>query len=338
MLQFTAWSSPSNPGYQRIYIRGLPHTGKAFLARPRGRDDAELTLDPPLPASRHEECFQLVLTELRAQGMAVAAGQRPTFAAALAAIRDAAPASPAAGRGATSVRQARPTYLPGSTPSSATLDFSKIEINAPGLTIYADHREPEAIVQLLRSVPNITVVVEALPVGDFRCGALIFERKTVSDFELSITDGRLFDEATRIALEPASIGIVVIEGDVMQQGVSLLLQSLQGAVTCLSQVQGMSVLTTPDHVATAYFILKHVQHAHQGLGYDLPLHRSKPKDLVTAKAYLLQSLPGVSGQLATTLLEHFGSAGGVMRASRAELLKVRGLGPKTADAILAVLT
>lgn len=338
MLQFTHWASPSNPGFQRIYVRGLPFSGKAYLSRPRGREDAELVLEPAAPPSHHEQCFQLVLGELRAKGVPIAPGQRPAFAAVLAALAEPGPATArTAGRAATPTRQARPTALPGTTPSSATLDFSKIAIAPPGLTVYADHREPESIVRLLRSVPNLRVEVESLPVGDFRCGALIFERKVVSDFELSITDGRLFDEATRIALEPETIGIVIIEGDVMQQGRSLLLQSLQGAVTCLSQVQGMSVLTSPDHIATAYFIAKHVQHCHQGLGYELPLHRSKPRELVTARAYLVQALPGVSGQLATTLLEHFGSAGAVMRATRDELLKVRGLGPKTADAILGVL-
>jgi len=338
MLQFSVWVSPANPLLQRIYVRGLPKgVGKAFIARPRGREDAELTIDPPATSSDHEQCLQLVLTELRARGMKVAEGQRPTFAAALAAVsRESSPPAKHAGRPAAAVREARPTYLPTSTPSSATLDFSKIVIDPP-LTVYADHREPEAIVQLLRSIPNLTVEVESLPVGDFRAGCLIFERKSVRDFELSVTDGRLFDEATRIGLEPESVGIVIIEGDVMQQGTSLLLQSLQGAVTCLSMVQGLSVLTSPDHVATAYFIAKHVQHCYQGLGYALPLHRSRPKELVTARAYLLQALPGVSGQLATTLLEHFGSAGAVMRATRAQLLDVRGLGPKTADAILAVL-
>ena len=338
MLTFTHWASPSNAAFQRIYVRGLPHSGKAFLARPRGRDEAVLTLEPPVAPAQHDVCFQQVVAALQELGLNLPQSKPPTFAAVLdVVLRNAAAPAPSPRRPATADRRARPTYLPESTPSSATLDFSKIAIAPPGLTIYADHREPESIVQLLRSIPNLTVEIESLPVGDFRCGPLIFERKVVSDFELSITDGRLFDEATRIALEPESIGVVIIEGDVMQQGRSLLLQSLQGAVTCLSQVQGLSVLTSPDHVATAYFIAKHVQHCHQGLGYDLPLHRSKPRELVTAKGYLLQALPGVSGQLAATLLEHFGSVGAVMRASRAELLGVRGLGPKTADAILSVL-
>jgi len=340
MLSFTPWTSPTSATFQRIYIRGLPTTAKAYLARTRGKEEADLIIEPPLPAAQHAALVELVIAGLCSLGMPDVAGGRLTFAAAMATVtkaKSSAPSIPASPPRAATARQARPTYLPQTTPSSDTLDFSKIIINPPGLVIYADHREPESIVQLLRSVPNITVVVESLPVGDFRCGAILIERKVINDFEQSVISGRLFDETTRIALEPNTVGIVIIEGDFITEGKSLLLQSLQGAVTCLSQVQGMSVLTTPDHLATAYFVIKHCQHAHQGLGYELPLHRAKPKDLVSARAYLLQALPGVSGQLASTLVDHFGSAGAVFRASRDDLLAVKGLGPKTADAILAVL-
>src|SRR5690606_7701164 len=101
---------------------------------------------------------------------------------------------PAAVRGSVPSGRARDTHL--TAPSgSHNLDVTTIDIPSAGVDILVDHREPQSIVDLLRSCPNVRVEVTSLPVGDFVIGPIIVERKTVSDFEQSVMNGRLFDEA-----------------------------------------------------------------------------------------------------------------------------------------------
>ncbi len=55
------------------------------------------------------------------------------------------------------------------------------------------------------------------------------------------------------------------------------------------------------------------------------------------EALLFFSIPRINtNNLAHSLIEHFGSIGGVLGTERSELLKVKGIGPKTADLIMLV--
>ena len=62
----------------------------------------------------------------------------------------------------------------------------------------------------------------------------------------------------------------------------------------------------------------------------MPLHK------ITAAAFLLEGLPGVSANLARRLLKHFGSAQAVANATEAELRSAEGIGPSKAKAIVEV--
>lgn len=329
-VTFRLWQSPNDASFERIYLGGLPTGIKAYVFR-RGRS-IQLKVEG---AGDLDAVHGDLMETIEAQGLApngVLDYNAIKAVAAGAAQRKAPKAVRATPRGM--ARDTQLTALPG----SHDLDVTTIPIPEPGVDILVDHREPQAIVDLLRSCPNVRVEVTALPVGDFVIGPIIVERKVVNDFEQSVMSGRMFDEANRIGLEIDAIGVVMLEGDLFGQRQSLLTQGAMGAITCLSMVQHMSVIHSLDHVMTTYFLLKISQHHFFGLGYELPLHRSKPKTLLDAKRYLLQALPGVSGKNAVALLEHFGSAGAVMRASKADLLAVNGIGPKTADRILDVLS
>ena len=59
----------------------------------------------------------------------------------------------------------------------------------------------------------------------------------------------------------------------------------------------------------------------------------KPKRLASRKLYMLQGLPGVGPALAHRLLLEFGSVERVVTADEASLVKVRGVGAKTAARI-----
>lgn len=59
------------------------------------------------------------------------------------------------------------------------------------IKLLVDSREPEKIFHYLDKQPEIEYMKVALPCGDFVCGNIIIERKSISDFACSIKNGHL---------------------------------------------------------------------------------------------------------------------------------------------------
>lgn len=241
----------------------------------------------------------------------------------------------------------------GRATEALNLDVSSIKMLGP-VTIQVDHREPEALAQLLADHPMITVESVSLDLGDILVedregNRLIIERKrcgesgTKTDFEYSIQDsGRLFDQSERLKMEVGAsdkqvIPVFLLEGDVYQNSSTMLCQQIDGALSFLSVVQKVSVLPVYNQNHAACMIAKLASHFVDGLYTPVSLHKAKPKAIFEQQTYVLESLPGVSCKMAELLLETFGSVRKVMSASKAELSAVKGLGPKKVEALLKVL-
>lgn len=232
------------------------------------------------------------------------------------------------------------------------LDISSIKMLGP-VTIQLDHREPDSLRELLDKHQLVTVEIVSLDLGDVLVedregNRLIIERKRCdeggkTDFEVSIqVDGRLFDQSERLKMEVGAsdkqvIPVILLEGDVYGNSTSMLCQQIDGALSFLSVVQKVSVFPVYNQVHSAYMIAKMASHFMDGLYQPVSLHKAKPKAIFEQKRYVLESLPGVSCKVAEVLLEHFGSVRAVMAASKEDLLKVNGLGPKKVTALLSVL-
>jgi Fanconi anemia group M protein len=197
-----------------------------------------------------------------------------------------------------------------------------------------DNREPGRMVDLLRAVENLELSVGNLEVGDYVVpDRLIIERKTVQDFITSITadDKRIFHQTEAMANSEV-MGVLLIEGDIYAQQ-RMTLPQLAGALSFIAVIQRVSVIPTLGLEHSAMLIAKLVRHAVHGLGYDLGLRGSAPRDPASAAAFLLEGLPGVSATRARALLAHFGSLQAVALAGEPELRKIEGIGPKTAKII-----
>ena len=71
---------------------------------------------------------------------------------------------------------------------------------------------------------------------------LVFERKTIRDFALSIIDGRLFKQATRLSASDYE-SVLILEGtgkDLAETG--LKREAIQGALISISLILGIPVL------------------------------------------------------------------------------------------------
>lgn len=200
--------------------------------------------------------------------------------------------------------------------------------------LLVDNREPARMVDLLRTVENLELSGANLEAGDYVVpDRLVIERKTVTDFVTSITEDekRLFHQTEAMATSEM-MGVLLIEGDIYAQQ-RMALPQIAGALSFIAVIQRVSIIPTLGLEHSAMMIAKLVRHAVHGLGYDLGLRGSAPRDPAKAAAFLLEGLPGVSASRARALLAHFGSLQAIALASEAQLREIEGIGPKTAKLI-----
>lgn len=83
------------------------------------------------------------------------------------------------------------------------------------VNVKVDERERSgAVFRALAAMEGVAVQTGRLPLGDYRVeDALLFERKTLNDFAISLIDGRLFRQMARLAASPLP-GVLILEGPV----------------------------------------------------------------------------------------------------------------------------
>ena len=205
---------------------------------------------------------------------------------------------------------------------------------AEKLLIRADMRETRSgVTQHLQKSESVHVQFEDLAVGDFILSdEVCVERKEATDFVLSIMDKRIFGQVAQMKanyLRP----VVILEGDVFSTRSAISPESLMGALSWMSVIEGISTIYSRSARETASFIETMTRHAQQGLGYEIPLRGGKPKDLKVLSQFAVEGLPSCGPTTAKKLLEHFGSVQGVFMASTEQLREVKGVGPKMAEQI-----
>lgn len=205
--------------------------------------------------------------------------------------------------------------------------------------ITVDVRESRSgLTQQLEKSQIVEVEFAELAVGDFVLSPdVVVERKAAADFIASIMDKRLFGQAAQMKatfLRP----IVLIEGDVFSTRSAIAPDALRGALSWLAVIEGISLVHTRSPSESASFIEVMARHAQEGLGYEIALRGSKPKDLKVLAQYAVEGLPGCGPGTAKKLLGHFGSAERVFAATTEELCEVKGVGLKTAEQIRELLS
>lgn len=230
--------------------------------------------------------------------------------------------------------------------------------------IVADHREMSSDVVARLRVLGMQVDIETLPLGDYRVGdRVIVERKTVRDLIDSIVDGRLFNQARRLAAA-APRPIIILEGEgVFRQG-RLHPEVIYGSISSLALDHGLVVLTTENGAQTARLLtallrreeemLEMISTALVDATATPPSPRSESEaidptrnqegdlsiweeqldtDQQQIAVRMLEGIDGVGTQLARRLVQHLGGLHRVLEADDAALLAVEGVGPMLAQRI-----
>ena len=125
------------------------------------------------------------------------------------------------------------------------------------IMVVADDRERNTeIIKFLSNAENVSVGVKRLSVGDYLVdNRLVFERKTLNDFALSIIDGRLFSQAIRL-ISSKYKSVLILEGtgkELTETGVRR--EAMQGALINVSIVLGIPVLRSKNPSESARLIL-----------------------------------------------------------------------------------
>lgn len=207
--------------------------------------------------------------------------------------------------------------------------------NDAHVTVKADDRERKSeVIKYLLDMKNVTVDVTRLSIGDYLAdNRLIFERKTLNDFAISIIDGRLFTQAIRLTASNHR-GILILEGtgkDLSETGVRR--EAMQGALITVSLILGIPVLRSMNPSETANLIIyaaRQIKSVAKGILYR---HGYQPKDKRKRQIFILQGLPGVGTERAKRLLDTFGSIEAVITAGSEELQSVDGIGKNIAEKI-----
>jgi len=177
------------------------------------------------------------------------------------------------------------------------------------------------------------VTVEPLAAGDYRVpGGVLIERKTIADLHGSLARGRLWAQVGRIR-DAASLPFLLVEGDDLDAGPRHP-NAIRGALLAIADL-GVAILRTRDPADSALWIHRlALRQARRGTRPELSRGRAQ---MAPPGISVLAAVPGISDRTARTLLERFGSVGGVLEAGPERWAEVAGIGSVRAHALASAL-
>lgn len=195
--------------------------------------------------------------------------------------------------------------------------------------IIYDHREEKSSIPAKLTLLGIETESAQLPLGDYIISdSIIIERKSAEDLAQSITNGRLFDQTYRIVQEYDN-PVLIVEGTLR-----LSENAIDGALVSVIK-KGFSIWKVKDIDETARvlnrFALSEVK---KKRSLVIKGSRKSKADPERTALNALATIPGISADRSSKLLNHFGSLREVTQANPEELKAVGGIGNKTAEEII----
>jgi len=185
---------------------------------------------------------------------------------------------------------------------------------------------------------QVEVKLEQLSVGDYLLSDdVIIERKTISDLETSIIDGRIFSQLQNL-LQVKKPGLI-IEGNLeklLNDNSRIQKKAVIGLITSIGLDYKIPIFFTKNQKETAEFLYNIAKREQIGNGSngDIKLRFEKTKmSFSQRQLFILESFPDVGPTVAKSILKEFKTLKNVANASIADLQKVPKLGPKKADKI-----
>ena len=121
--------------------------------------------------------------------------------------------------------------------------------------VIVDDREAKSgVVDCLEKMSDTSYFIQRLSIGDYLVdGRLLFERKTIRDFVISLSDGRLFNQGCRLLSCPYR-SVLILEGNVSNSKTKVRREAIQGAIIALTVVLGIPLLRSFSPEETAHLL------------------------------------------------------------------------------------
>ena len=186
------------------------------------------------------------------------------------------------------------------------------------------------------------IQLTSLITGDYEIeDKIVIERKSVEDFLSSIKNGRIFQQAYRLA-QSGKNGLIIIEGDYKKlYDLGLSRNAIQGALLHLTVFTGVPVIRSANIEETAFLLGELlIQSNRNQLPRNQHIISCKPGIRLNVrqryKIFMLAQLPGIGIKKGLALLNFFGSFGNIVNANPIELSKVSGVGNNLANRIYKI--
>lgn len=209
-----------------------------------------------------------------------------------------------------------------------------IAIGSMKIIIDQRERNPDIINCLEKT--GIDIERKTLPVGDYVVSNRIcIERKTISDFESSLINGRLFDQIERLK-QAYEFPIVLIEGNIEE--FRLGLKQIIGAIISIYINYKIEVIFCFTNFETAEVIANIIKKEQENKDNEPSLKGSfKAHSDNQIQEYIVGNLPGIGPKLAKKLLIKFKNIKNLANADVDELTKIDKIGKIKAKKIHEII-
>ncbi len=199
--------------------------------------------------------------------------------------------------------------------------------------IYVDDREKN--IEELKQY-DCDIKITRLEVGDYVCSAkTVVERKTSSDFEASVIDGRLFKQIENLKNNYENV-ILIVEGQINPERITK--EAFLGTIASLMTDYKISVLFSENRAKTNELIYSIAKHEQMAKKRPQRIY-AKRKALTIGQQIqgIIECFPFVGPKTAKNIADHFKTIYDFINCNEKELAQVKGVGKKKAKIIYNII-
>jgi len=204
--------------------------------------------------------------------------------------------------------------------------------------VTVDNREMQSKVPEHLSNLGAKIHLEHLPAGAYSVGRVLIERKTIQDFVDTLVDRDLFGQVKALA-DSAIRPVMIVEGGSIADLYdvrNIHPNAIRNTLASIAADYDVSLLFTKDAQETAEMIYAFARREEGGEYAERSKHSAKhSRSANDALLYILTAFPDVGPKAGRELLREFGTLRRILSASKEELMAVKGIGEKTAAAIVS---